>query len=275
MSLCLCGFTSRNLQMMKRRWFIGLSLAALITACKISTPNNQVSPTITLTVSAAASLQDVMQEIERLYEQQSPEINIVYNFGSSGSLQYQIEQGAPVDIFISAAPKQMNVLEKKGLLLENTRENLLKNQIILITPKADNNIASFQDLTKNNIQKIAIGNPESVPAGQYAKEVLESFNLSDKLTSKFVFAKDVRQVLFYVETSNVDGGLVYATDAKISERVKVVATAPENSHSPIIYPVAIIKNSNNPETAKVFVRFLLSKTAQEVFKQYGFTKSKL
>ena len=260
---------------MKRRWFISLSLAALITACKISTPNNQVSPTITLTVSAAASLQDAMQEIERLYEQQLPDINIVYNFGSSGSLQYQIEQGAPVDIFISAAPKQMNILEKKGLLLENTRKNWLKNQIVLITPKADNNIASFQDLTKNNVQKIAIGNPESVPAGQYAKEALESFNLSDKLTSKFVFAKDVRQVLFYVETGNVDGGLVYATDAKISERVKVVATAPENSHSPIIYPVAVIRNSQHPEEAKAFIQFLFGKSAQEVFEKYGFTKSKL
>jgi molybdate transport system substrate-binding protein len=261
--------------MRKRRWFIGLSLATLITACKVSTPTNQVPPTVTLTVSVAASLQDATEAIKLLYEQQSPEINIVYNLGSSGSLQYQIEQGAPVDIFISAAPKQMNVLEKKGLLLENTWKNLLKNQIVLITPKADNNIASFQDLTKNNVQKIAIGNPESVPAGQYAKEVLESFNLSDKLTSKFVFAKDVRQVLFYVETGNVDGGLIYATDAKISERVKVVATAPENSHSPIIYPVAVIRNSQHPEEAKAFIHFLLSKTAQEVFKQYGFTKSKL
>jgi molybdate transport system substrate-binding protein len=261
--------------MMKRRWFIGLSLAALITACKVSTPTNQVPSTVTLTVSVAASLQDAMEAIKLLYEQQSPEINIVYNLGSSGSLQYQIERGAPVDVFISAAPKQMNVLEKKGLLLENTQKNLLKNQIVLITPKADNNIASFQDLTKNNVQKIAIGNPESVPAGQYAKEVLESFNLYDKLTSKFVFAKDVRQVLFYVETGNVDGGLVYATDAKISERVKVVATAPENSHSPIIYPVAVIRNSQHPEEAKAFIQFLLSKTAQEVFKQYGFTKSKL
>ncbi len=257
--------------MMKRRRFIGFSLAAFITACKVSTPTNQVPPTVTLTVSVAASLQDAMKAIKPLYEQQSPQINIVYNLGSSGSLQYQIERGAPVDVFISAAPKQMNALEEKGFLLEDTREKLLKNQVVLISLKEKNNIAEFQNLTDINVQKIAIGNPEIVPGGQYAKEVLMTFQLSDKLTSKFVLAKDVRQVLFYVETGNVDAGLVYATDAKISERVKVVATAPENSHSPIIYPVAVVKSSQYPEEAKAFIQFLLSKLAQKIFEKYGFT----
>ena len=257
--------------MMKRRRFIGFSLAAFITACKVSTPTNQVPPTVTLTVSVAASLQDAMKAIKPLYEQQSPQINIVYNLGSSGSLQYQIERGAPVDVFISAAPKQMNALEEKGFLLEDTREKLLKNQVVLISLKEKNNIAEFQNLTDINLQKIAIGNPEIVPGGQYAKEVLITFQLSDKLTSKFVFAKDVRQILFYVETGNVDAGLVYATDAKISERVKVVATAPENSHSPIIYPVAVVKSSQYPEEAKAFIQFLLSKLAQKIFEKYGFT----
>jgi molybdate transport system substrate-binding protein len=261
--------------MMKRRWFISLSLAALTVACQASNRTGRVTPTVTLTVSVAASLQEAMAAIKPLYEQQSPEVNIVYNFGSSGALQYQIEQGAPVDIFISAAPKQMNALEKEGFLLENTRKNLLGNQIVLIVTKANNNITKFQDLTKNDVKKIALGNPKSVPAGQYAKEVLESFNLSDKLTSKFIFAKDVRQVLFYVETGNVDAGLVYATDAKISDKVKVVATAPENSHSPLIYPVAAIENSQHPEAAAAFIQFLFSESAQELFRKYGFTKSKL
>lgn len=256
---------------MKRRRFIGFSLAAFITACKVSTPTNQVPPTVTLTVSVAASLQDAMKAIKPLYEQQSPQINIVYNLGSSGSLQYQIERGAPVDVFISAAPKQMNALEEKGFLLEDTREKLLKNQVVLISLKEKNNIAEFQNLTDINLQKIAIGNPEIVPGGQYAKEVLMTFQLYDQLTSKFVFAKDVRQILFYVETGNVDAGLVYATDAKISERVKVVATAPEISHSPIIYPVAVVKSSQYPEEAKAFIQFLLSKLAQKIFEKYGFT----
>ena len=261
--------------MMKRRWFIGLSLAALITACQVSTRTKRVSPTVTLTVSVAASLQEAMEAIKPLYEQQSPDINLVYNFGSSGSLQYQIEQNAPVDVFISAAPKQMNALEKKGLLLENARKNLLKNQIVLITPKDNNNILNFQNLTKNDVKKIAMGNPDSVPAGHYAKEVLETFKLYNKLTSKFVFAKNVRQVLFYVETGNVDGGFVYGTDVKISEQVKVVATAPENSHSPIIYPVAVIRNSRYPEVAKAFIQFLLRDSARKIFEEYGFTTSKM
>ena len=256
--------------MRKRWWFIGFSLIALTTACQISTPTNQVAPTATLTVSVAASLQEAMEAIEPLYEQQFPEIHIIYNFGSSGSLQHQIEQGAPVDVFISAAPKQMDALEEKSLLLDKTWKNLLKNQIVLITPRANNKVANFQDLTENGVQKIALGHPESVPAGEYAKEVLENLKLYNELISKLVFAKNVRQVLFYVETGNVEGGFVYATDAKISDKVKIVATAPENSHSPIIYPVAVIKSSQYPEAAKAFIQFLLSNSAQAIFEKYGF-----
>jgi molybdate transport system substrate-binding protein len=259
---------------MKRQWFLSFSLAALITVAKVSSSTDRVSTTVNLTVSVAASLQDAMQGIEPLYEQQSPDINIIYNFGSSGSLQYQIEQGAPVDVFISAAPKQMNALAEKELLLENTRQNLLNNQVVLITPKSQFNITKFQDLTRTNVQKIALGHPKSVPAGQYAKEVLKSSNLYNQLTSKFVFAKDVRQVLFYVETGNADAGFVYATDAKISDQVKVVATASENSHYPIVYPVAVIKNSQHPEAAKAFIQFLVSESAQELFRKYGFKTSK-
>lgn len=257
-----------------RRGVVGFSLAALMAACQASTPTQQVPPTVALTVSVAASLQDVMKAIEPLYEQQSPHIDLVYNFGSSGSLQNQIEQGAPVDVFISAAPKQMDALEKKDFLREDTRKNLLTNQVVSIALKDRNNISQFQDLAESSVQKIAIGDPESVPAGQYAREVLTTFKLYEKLTPKFVFAKDVRQVLSYVETGNVDAGLVYATDAKVSALVRVVATAPKNSHSPIIYPVAAIRNSQHSEEAISFIQYLFSQSASEIFKKYGFTTSK-
>ncbi|WP_413167081.1 molybdate ABC transporter substrate-binding protein [Capilliphycus salinus ALCB114379] len=222
-------------------------------------------------VSAAASLTDVMKAIQPVYQQQNSSVKLTYNFASSGSLQQQIEQGAPVDVFISAAPRQMNELEQKGLLLSGTRKDLLNNGIVLVVPKRGNSsVKTFQDLTNGQVGKVAIGEPESVPAGRYAKEVLTSMNMYDKLQQKLVFAKDVRQVLTYVEGGNVDAGMVYTTDAKISDQVSIVATAPAGSHSPIIYPVAVIKDSKNPEAAKGFISFLSSNTAKSVFERYGF-----
>lgn len=226
----------------------------------------------TLLISAAASLQDAMKDVGKLYQEKNRSSKIIYNFASSGTLQQQIEQGAPVDVFLSAAEKQINALEKKDLLLEGTRKNLLKNQVVLITPKNANTaqISGFKDLTSERVKRLSIGEPQSVPAGQYSREVLTSLNLYDQLKPKIVFAKDVRQVLTYVEAGNVDAGIVYATDAKVSDQVNVVTTAPENTHSPIIYPVAVIKQSKNPAAAKAFIQFLTSEPAKVVFKKYGF-----
>ena len=255
----------------ERWWFLGLSLSAFVAACSADALNSQAPKSVTLTVSIAASLQDAVKAIEPVYTNRMPNVAITYNFGSSGSLQQQIEQGAPVDIFISAAPKQINALQDKDLLLADTRQDLLKNQVVLVTPKDGTGISDFKELTGDRISKIALGNPESVPAGHYGKEVLTSLNLYNAIAAKLVFAKDVRQVLAYVETGNVDVGFVYATDAKISDQVQVVGTAREALHSPIIYPVAVLKDSKNPEAAKEFVQFLSSKDAKTVFKEYGFT----
>lgn len=226
---------------------------------------------VALTISAAASLKDAMQSLQPIYSQQNPNITLTYNFGASGALQQQIEQGAPVDVFISAAVKQMNALQNKNLLLADTRKDLLKNTVVLIVPKNATGISEFKDLSGDNVRKLAIGDPQSVPAGQYSKEVLTSLKLFDSLKPKLVLAKDVRQVLSYVETGNISAGLVYGTDAKVSDEVKVIATAPENSHSPIIYPVAVLKGSKNPDAAKEFVQFLSSESANGVFEQYGFS----
>lgn len=223
-----------------------------------------------LTISAAASLKDALEEIKPIYQQKEPEVKLVYNLGSSGSLQQQIEQGAPVDIFISAAAKQMDALEANNLLLAGTRRNLLSNQMVLITPKNFTGVASFEDLTKPEVKKIALGEPSSVPAGQYAEETLKFYGLLEKVKDKFVYAKDVRQVLSYVELGNVEAGLVYLTDAKTSREVQIVATASPESHSPIIYPIAVIKDSKKPEIAKEFGGFLASTEAQAVFNKYGF-----
>ncbi len=229
------------------------------------------APNTELLVSAAASLKDALSDIKPIYTQERTNTEITYNFGSSGSLQQQIEQGAPVDIFVSAAKKQMDALQNKGLIVNNTRKNLLKNQLVLVVPKNNTTIKTFQDLATNKTKTIALGAVGSVPAGQYAQEVLTYFKLLDKVKAKIVYAKDVRQVLNYVATGNADAGFVYLTDAKTTTQVRIVATAPEKSHSPIVYPVAAIKSTKSPQAAKNFVQFLSTEKAKTVFQKYGFT----
>jgi molybdate transport system substrate-binding protein len=224
-----------------------------------------------LTISAAISLKDALDEVKQLYETENPTVSIAINYGASGTLQLQIEQGAPVDVFIAAAPKQMDALESKGLLLEGTRKDLLRNEVVLIVPKDSTlRIASFQDLTRANVKQVALGEPATVPAGQYAKEVLTNLGIYDAVNSKAVLGKDVRQVLTYVETGNVDAGIVYSTDALSSSKVKVVAQAPAKSHAPVVYPVAAVKGSKNPSAAKQFAAFLSSPAAASAFQKYGF-----
>lgn len=225
-----------------------------------------------LIVSAAISVKDALDEISHLYMAANPNVSVKTTYGGSGTLQMQIEQGAPVDVFLSAAPQQMDALAAKGLLLDGTRKDLLHNEIVLIVP-ADSSLklASFQDLTRAKVTHVALGEPKTVPAGQYAKEVLTNIGIYDQVNSKAVLAKDVRQVLTYVETGNVDAGIVYKTDALTSAKVKIVATASEKSHAPVTYPVAAIKNSKNPEAARQFANFLSGPQAKAVFEKYGFT----
>ncbi|KJH72210.1 hypothetical protein UH38_08180 [Aliterella atlantica CENA595] len=234
--------------------------------------NPIVNKSSNLTVSAAASLQQVMTEIQQAYIATQPNVRIIYNFGSSGSLQQQIEQGANVDIFISAGTQQMNALADKGLIIADTRKNLLTNQIVLIVPKGNQGISGFQDLASDRITKVAIGEPNSVPVGKYAKEVLTRFKIFEQVENKLIFAKDTRQVLNYVETENVDAGVVYLTDAKSSNLVDIVATASNSFHSPVVYPIAVIKNSKNTIAAKDFIQFLDSKAARSIYNKYGFNK---
>jgi len=225
----------------------------------------------TLTVSAAASLVDVLNELQRLYGKRHPDTKLIYNFGGSGMLLLQIEQGAPVDIFISAAPAPVDTLEEKGLLLAGTRVNLAENRMVLIVPSNSTNITGFADLPQPNVRVIALGEPASVPAGHYAQQVLEHMRIYQQVRPKVVLAKDVRQVLAYVETGDADAGIVYATDARITSRVRVIAQAPADSHDPVIYPAAVIRRSANPAEAREFLSFLAGPEARAAFVKYGFT----
>ncbi|MGK7928209.1 MAG: molybdate ABC transporter substrate-binding protein [Spirulina sp.] len=254
----------------KRRYFLSFVLAFLFAACGSSEMGDREAKSVTLTVSAAASLKDAIAAVGKEYKEQFPNVKLVFNFGSSGSLQHQIEQGAPADVFISAAERNMDALREKDLILEETHKNLLQNQIVLIAPKGYEKLSELQKLNADKFDKIALGDPKSVPAGHYSKEVLDSASLYQKLESKFVFAKDVRQVLSYVETGNVDGGFVYATDAKVCKNCRVIFVASEDSHSPIVYPIAVINGSKNVDSAREFVEFLSTDTAKSVFEEYGF-----
>lgn len=225
---------------------------------------------ITLTISAAISLKAPLQAIGDSYERSHPDQRVVCNFGASGTLQRQIEQGAPVDIFISAGEAQMDALEKGDLLVPGSRRDLLANQLVLIVPARQEGVKDFADLTKKTVKSIAVGDPQVVPAGAYAKETLQHLNLLPKILNKLVYAQDVRQVLAYVETGNADAGLVYVTDARISKAVRVVATAPDDSHLPILYPIALLKGSKSPQAARALLDVIESAASSTEFEKYGF-----
>lgn len=239
-------------------------------AAGTSAASSPTAAPVTLTVSAAASLKDAMEEIKTAYTAQKPNVTITYNFGASGSLQQQIEQGAAVDLFLSAATKQMDALQEKGLILEDTRKNFLENKIVLIAPSDSTKVTKFEDLTSADIKNIGLGQPDSVPVGQYAKDVLTYLKLFDSIEKKVVYGKDVKEVLTWVETGNADAGMVYETDAKVSDKVKIVAAAPEGSHKPVYYPAAVIKASKNVDAAKDFINYLYGSDAKTVFEKYGF-----
>jgi len=238
-------------------------LAALLVGCRTHQQTR-------LTLSVAASLKDSIEEAETDYRRNHGDIDFSNNFGSSGIVAGQIAEGVPTDLFLSAAAKPMDDLQEKGLIADGTRRNLAGNTLVLIAP-VDSKLNSFQGLTDKSIRLIALGDPASVPAGEYGKETLLSLHLWDQLNTRFVLGKDVRQVLTYVETGNADAGLVYATDAKRSGKVRMIATAPESTHMPIVYPAAIVKGSRNQAAARAFLDYLASPPARAIFQRHGFT----
>lgn len=227
-----------------------------------------------LHISAAASLKDSLESIKDEYESKE-DVELIFNFESSGTLQKQIEEGANVDLFISAGKKQMDALSEKDLILKDSRKNLLTNDLVLISSKEyKEKIKDIKDLTNIIDSKIAIGNPETVPAGQYASEALTNLNLMDQINQKLVLAKDVRQVLAYVEKGEVAAGVVYKSDASLMKSGNIVYIFPKNSHKEIIYPISIIKSSKNKKEIQKFEDYLGNKKSKEIFEKFGFEMSK-
>lgn len=244
-----------------------LFMCANITACK---PSNDLAETTTLTVFAAASMTETMEKIADIYENDNKNINIEFNFDSSGTLKTQIEQGAVCDIFISAAQKQMNELEK-DFVNTDSRVDLLENKVVMIVPEnSDSDITSFEDVKSANL--ISLGNSD-VPVGQYSEQIFKSLGLWDELNNenKISFASNVKEVVSQVASASVDCGVVYATDVTKDSKVKIVADAPEGSCDPAVYPAAVLKTSENQTEAQKFLDFLSEDECKNIFSEAGFT----
>lgn len=257
---------------MKRR-LIYLLLVLLCWSCGSKTPSNiqKRDAAEAITVSAAVSLQNAFNEIGDLYKSKTGE-TVNFNFGASGALQRQIETGAPVDIFASAGEKQMDELAAENLIDAETRRDFARNTLVLIVPPDSKlNLTDFSQLEEADVQKIAVGNPKTVPAGEYTKQLFEKMNLKNNLQSKLILAEDVRQALDYVVRGEVDAGIVYATDARSAEgKVRVVATASEDTHAPVLYPIALVKDGKQKPSAQQFSDLVLSAEGQSILRKYGF-----
>lgn len=229
---------------------------------------------VEILVAAAASLKNAYEEeLIPMFEEQYPGVSVEGTYDSSGKLQTQIEEGLEADVFMSAAEKQMKALDEEGMIASDTITNLLENKIVLIVPAGSSaGLTAFEDIEKAGI--IALGDPASVPAGQYAQEALTSLGIWDKIQDKVSFGTNVTEVLNQVAASSAEAGIVYATDAaSMSDQVEIVAEAPEGSlQKKVIYPVAVVKDSAHQEEAGDFVEFLKSEEAMKVFEEYGFTK---
>ena len=246
------------------------TLALVMMAAPMAAPAAQAEK-VELYVLAAASLTDVMAQIADSYKEIAPDVGITFVFDSSGTLQSQIEAGATADVFVSAAQRQMDALEEGGLIKRESRKDLLLNQVVLILPAASELVlSSFEDVAGDLVKMIAIGD-ESVPVGQYTQQIYEYLGTWDAVKAKANLGGNARAVLSWVASGDVDCGIVYATDAASTVGVKVTAQAPEGSHTPVIYPAAVVDGTKNAEAAQAFLDYLSGDAARSLFIAAGFT----
>jgi molybdate transport system substrate-binding protein len=230
------------------------------------------APAQEMTVSAAISMKEAVETLGRQFNQARPGVTLRYNFGSSGELQKQIEAGAPVDLFISAAQRQMDELQQKGLIVNATRKVFARNVLTVIKPATSKlDITKPADLVEARVQRIVIGNPKTVPVGQYSEESLKALGLWNRLQPKLVLAENVRQALDYVARGEVEAGFVYTTDAAVRPGAVVEAFRPaDDTYRPVLYPVAVVKDGRQPALAQRFIDLLVSADGQAVLSRLGF-----
>jgi molybdate transport system substrate-binding protein len=224
-----------------------------------------------ITVSAAMSLKNAFEDIGKLHHAKTG-VKVIFNFGASGDLMHQISAGAPVDVFASAAPKDMDDLDRKGFVLPSSSVTFARNSLVLILPlNSKSRVRAFADLDADSLTQVAICNPKTSPAGRYADEVLHYYKVADRIKDRLILAENVRQVLDYVARGEVDAGIVYLTDAMVrAKEVRVAAAAPEASHKPVVYPIALVKGSKNESAARGFISAVLSLEGRKILEKYGF-----
>jgi molybdate transport system substrate-binding protein len=243
-----------------------LVLALVLAALVVTRPGAAEE----LTISAAASLANVFQELGRDFVSRNPGVKPVFNFGASGALLQQFAHGAPVDVFASADQQTLDQAQSQGLVLAASRRNFVSNRLVLIVPEDSRPVLkTAADLKLPEVTRVAIGNPATVPVGRYAREGLTGLELWEALTPKLVLGESVRQVLDYVARGEVDAGVVFATDAA-SAHGKVRVVQEIKGTTPIVYPIALLAASRKQDLAQRFVAFVLSPAGQEVFRRYGF-----
>jgi molybdate transport system substrate-binding protein len=224
----------------------------------------------TLVVSVGSSMKPALHEIAQTYQAVHRNTTVVLNEGGSGALQMQIQHGAPVDVFVSAARMYMDSLVHKGLVIAASRVTIAHNQLALIAHPSNRTVTSWRSLADPRTARVGLGEPRSVPAGAYARETLTQMGLWESVQRKAVFARDVSQVLTFVQTGNVDAGVVYKTDVMRGTNVRLVEVAPDESHSSIEYLAAVVSAAHEPRAANMFVVFLKSPAAQAILRRYGF-----
>ena len=242
------------------RIFLIAAMIAAVSGC-LSGKQNDNKP-LEITVSAASSLSDAFNDLGTEFTKTHPEVKINFNFGASGTLEKQIEQGAPVDIFAGASQLEMDSLDGKGLIIKDTRTNFTRNKLVIIAPS---NI-TIEGL--KSLNKIAIGNPKTVPAGRYAQTFLENAELYEMTKPKLIFAENVRQALDYVERGEVDAGFVYYSDTLKSNMS--VSPVDESLYPPIVYPIAVVKSSQQSAISRQFIEYIQSNDGQTILRKYGF-----
>jgi molybdate transport system substrate-binding protein len=255
-------------------WLIAVLIASVLIVASCQPRNPSGSEAIEITVSAAVSLKDAFNEIAQLNEKRHG-TKIHFNYGASGALQKQIEAGAPVDVFASAGSKQMDELAAKGLIVSSSRKDFARNVLVLAVPANSTAINAFTDLAKPEARRVAIGNPKTVAAGQYTEQTFTRLNLFAAIQPKLIYAEDVRQVLDYVIRGEVDAGVIYSSDAlSAGDKVKVVAQAPDDSHDPILYPIAIVKSSQQQQAAQRFIDLVSTPEGQNILTKHGFNATR-
>ncbi len=224
----------------------------------------------TIHVSAAASLTDVLRDIGATYQKETGDA-VLFNFGASSLLARQIQEAAPADVFISADELKMDQLQQRGLILKKTRRDLLSNTLVIVVPSDSGlKLSSAKDLADPSIRNVAVAEPQSVPAGIYAKEYLRKLKIWDRITYKLIPTDNVRSALAAVESGNVETGIVYKTDALISRAVKIALEIPREEGPKIVYPAAVVAESTQKAAAQKFLDYLQTTRAREVFTRYGF-----